>query len=256
MLALIDGDNLAFACAASAEEEDEAIAVSRTATMVEGILHDTSATGYELWLSGPNNFRYQVYPEYKAQRKDKPRPTHEKACRQYLIDSWQANLSDGCEADDMLGARQMELKPKFGEPMVKQEGLPFDQWEFGSASIICHLDKDLNQIPGWHFNWELRRKENIVREKKTYFVTPEEADRFFYYQLLIGDATDNIKGVRGIGPVKASSFLDGVPKQEWYAGIKDMFTCEEELDMNAQCVYIWRKNKDNWRNIIGETTIS
>lgn len=234
MKALIDGDNLAFACAASAEDADESIAIARTNTMVEGILQDTQATAYEVWLSGPNNFRYKVYPEYKAQRKDKPRPIHEKACRQFLIDNWQANLSDGCEADDMLGARQLESE----------------------ASIICHLDKDLNQIPGWHFNWELRRKENIVREKKTYFVTPEEADRFFYYQLLIGDATDNIKGIRGVGPVKAAAFLDGVPKQEWYERIKDMFTCEEELDMNAQCVYIWRKNKDNWRNIIGDTTIS
>ena len=136
MIALLDSDNIAFACAASANDTDERIAVARTKEMVESILFLTRATSYELWLSGSNNFRYRVYPEYKANRADSVRPIHEKACRQYLIEDWKANIAEGLEADDMLGIRQHELD---------------------GNSILCHLDKDLNQITGKHFNWELKR---------------------------------------------------------------------------------------------------
>lgn len=235
MRALVDADNIAFACAASAENDSSDIAIARANDMVEGILHDASADEYELWLSGPNNFRYKVYPEYKANRLDAYRPKYEKDVRQYLVEHWHANLSDGCEADDMLGIRQHGA---FGE----------------LNTIICHLDKDLNQIPGWHFNWELKRLGKIVRERKKYFVTPEEADYNFYYQLLVGDPTDNIKGVSGIGPKKAEAFLGSIPKQDWYSEIRNLYASEEELDMNAQCVYIWRKPNDNWRNIISDPT--
>ena len=230
MKALIDADNLAFACAASAEDSSEGIACSRAAAMVETILHDTDATEYELWLSGGTNFRYKAYPEYKANRLDAKRPTHEKAVKDFLTEHWQANWTDGIEADDMLGVRQHEL----------------------TDSILCHLDKDINQIKGLHYNWELTRLGKVIRERKIYTVTPEEADRYFFYQLLIGDNTDNIKGVVGIGPKKASEILDNIPSKEWRSYIASLFSCEEELALNATCVYIWRKQNDSWRNMFND----
>ena len=232
MRVLIDADNLAFACAASAEDTDTpAIACARASEMAEGILRDTDATEYELWLTGGSNFRYKVYPEYKANRHGAYRPKWEKAVRAFLTSSWQANTTDGIEADDMLGIRACEI---------------------GEQAIIAHLDKDSNQIPGWHFNWELNRLGKCVREKKQYFVTLEEGNRFFYYQLLTGDATDNIKGAMGIGPVKAKALLDSLDEREWYEAVLNCYSCEEELDLNAQCLYIWRKHNDNWKNILKE----
>lgn len=231
MRALIDADNIAFACAASAEEAPVEAAISRTADMLDGILQDTQADEYELWLSGPSNFRKAVYPEYKAQRIDAYRPRWEKEVKQYMVEHWQANWSDGVEADDMLGIRQCSTE----------------------NSIIAHLDKDINQIPGWHFNWELNRLGKTIREKRKYFVTLEEANYFFYYQLLVGDPTDNIKGVNGIGPKKAKALLDNLRESEWIEAIRDLYASEEELDMNAQCVYIWRKEKDNWKNLVNQS---
>jgi DNA polymerase-1 len=233
MRVLIDADNLAFACAASAEDtETPSIACARASEMAEGILRDTNATEYELWLTGGDNFRYKVYPEYKANRHGAYRPKWEKEVRAFLTSSWQANTTDGIEADDMLGIRQHELSSLL------------------SSSIIAHLDKDINQIPGWHFNWELNRLGKCVREKKQYFVTLEEGNRFFYYQLLTGDPTDNIKGAVGIGPKKAAALLDSLEEREWYNAVLDCYSCEEELDLNAQCLYIWRKHNDSWRNLI------
>lgn len=119
--------------------------------------------------------------------------------------------------------------------------------------VICAIDKDMNQIAGKHFNWAIIRLGTIVREAKIYDVSPEEGDRFFWTQCLVGDPTDNIKGVPGIGKVKAEAILrDCNGNQECYEAIKETYSSEEELDMNAQCIYIWRKPNDSWRNLIGQ----
>lgn len=232
-VAIIDGDNLAITCAASGEEfPNPGIACARADQMIEGLMIDTNAEDCAIILSGPVNFRKSVYPEYKANRIGKPRPRYEHEVKAYLEKHWQATRTDGIEADDQMGILYNSVQ----------------------NAVLVHLDKDINQIAGYHFNWEIRRHGEIVREKRLYNVTSYEANRFFWYQLIVGDNnTDNIKGVQGMGPKKADAFLDSTPAEEWYQGILDMYGSEEEMDMNAQCVYIHRKVNDNWRNIIHET---
>lgn len=236
MIALIDADQVAFACAAAAEKHPVEQACHNAEGMINNILQAVNATGHELWLSGGFNFRYSVYPEYKAGRKTAYRPKWEHETKQFLVDYFGAQRTDGIEADDMLGIRQHELC--FGE----------GTWI--NNSIICHMDKDLDQIEGEHYNWELRRLGEVIREPRRYSVTSEEADRFFYYQLIVGDSVDNIKGAVGSGKKAAKTLLDNLPPSEWYSAVRDLFSCEEELDLNAQCVYIWRKRGDSWRNLI------
>jgi 5'-3' exonuclease len=233
VIALIDADNVAIASAWSAENETEQIACARAHEMVAHLCQGAEADTCELWLSGPNNFRYNIYPEYKAHRADMRRPVHEKVVKQYLIDQLGAQRTDGIEADDMLGIRQCEID---------------------NNSIIVHLDKDMDQIPGRHYSWELKRKGVVVREAKKYYVTEDEGNRFFFYQLLVGDSTDNIKGIPRIGKVKANSILSGNSIREWYEATRDAYGADEELDMNAQCVYIWRKLGDNWKNLVNQNT--
>ena len=60
MICIIDGDTVAFACAASAEEEDLYVACGRAKDMLANILKDCENNSYEVWLSGSNNFRYSV----------------------------------------------------------------------------------------------------------------------------------------------------------------------------------------------------
>ena len=237
MICVIDGDTVAFACAASAEDTDEPwIACSRAQTMLERILQDCETTAYEVWLTGENNFRQEIYPEYKANRIGAYRPKWERAVKEYITLDWKANWSSGCEADDMCGVRLMDLKDN---------------------GILAHIDKDLNMIPGWHYNWELVRKGNTIRHADKYFVTPEEADRFFWTQLVTGDPTDNIKGIPGMGPKKTEKLLSECKtNREFYDTISPLFSCEEEMELNANCVYIWRKLNDNWKNLLNETTVS
>jgi hypothetical protein len=237
MKALIDGDNLAVACAFSAAGDTAEIACARARGMIEVILTDTGADEYEIWLSGKDNFRYAIYPEYKAKRIDVPRAEFEQDVKAHLTSEWQANMSQGCEADDMLGVRLMEL---------------------GKDAILCHLDKDMNMIPGKHYNWELRRLGKVIREAKIYDVTEQDAIRFFYYQMLVGDATDNIKGIPGTGPKKASTILEGIDyayhedndplslEARYFRTVRDLYSSDEEMEMNGKVLWIWRKMNDIW----------
>ena len=182
---------------------------------MQDILYLTDAKEYKAFLTGPGNFRKEINPGYKANRKDKPLPMWLASCREYLISAWNAEVTEGHEADDALGMHQTE------------------------DTIICSIDKDLLQIPGKHFNF--------VKQE---FLDVLEADgiRHFYKQMLIGDRSDNIFGVNGIGPVKANKIIDPLDTAEdMYEAVRDLYDTEERLLMNGQCLWIWRKENDIWQ---------
>jgi hypothetical protein len=125
---------------------------------------------YQGFISGSGNFRYRVATilPYKGNRDDSVKPFHYDSIRQLLVDAYGAQMSQNMEADDCLGLAQD-----------------------GDRTIIASVDKDLDIIPGWHWNWE--------RDKK-YYVSPEDGLVSFYKQMLTGDSTDNILGLYGVGP--------------------------------------------------------
>lgn len=223
MLAIIDGDIVTFRAAFSAEEEPEPyIACARANTMVEEILAATGATEYKVFISGEKNFRYNVYPEYKANRLDAKRPKWEKDVKAFLELDWQAEKSDGCEADDLMS---------------------IEAWKTGLPNtfncVVCTIDKDLDQVPGWHYNF-------VKKEK--YFITPDQALRNFYYQCLVGDTADGIKGVPGIGPKKASRMLDMCESErEMFEAVREAYGNDEEFEMNAKVLHIWKQLNDIWK---------
>jgi DNA polymerase-1 len=175
---------------------------------------------YKLYLTGDTNFRYSIYPEYKAQRLKVPKPEFLQDVKDYLVDEYDAEVSEGCEADDRLGVDQ--------HIYIEQ----------GIDSRIVSIDKDLDQVIGNHYN---------PRHKREYIISPNDSIRFFYYQLLVGDAADNIKGAKGIGPKNAARILDGcVTEKEHYDAVQEYFSCDEELEVNAQVLWIWRKPNDKW----------
>jgi hypothetical protein len=131
-----------------------------------------------LYLSGPNNFRYNLaksYP-YKGNREKTQRPHWSKEATEYLCNQWGAQIVDGMEADDALGISQTD------------------------TSILVSPDKDLDQIPGWHYN--------PTKEEK-YYVDDFTAEYNFWKQMLTGDTTDNIFGIPNVGAVRAAALLDG-----------------------------------------------
>lgn len=214
-IALIDSDIVAFRCAAVSENEPEDIAIVRTDKLMREILEATQADSYLAFLTGRGNFRKQINPDYKANRKDKEPPKHLQICREFLKQDWSAIVIDGYEADDALGINQT------------------------SESVICSIDKDLLQIPGKHYNFV---KQEWLE------VSELEGIRHFYKQMLIGDTSDNIKGIDKIGPVKAEKLLGSLEKEkDMFWVVSDLYSASSEPDgserfwMNADCLWIWRK---------------
>lgn len=115
MLALIDGDIVCYRCAWSTENEAEGIAKHRCDEMLDGILMDTQATEFQIWLSDSqeNNFRYKIDSNYKANRTG-PKPKHLDFLKEHIIINWGARIAHEMEADDMLGIMQTKLRKETG----------------------------------------------------------------------------------------------------------------------------------------------
>lgn len=157
-------------------------AINALKMTVEACVRDSGCDVGELYLSpeGNANFRFEIYPEYKANRKNAHKPAHYKALRNFAVKHMGAVVCDNIEADDMLNIRANELTAA------------------GKEWCVVTVDKDLNQIPGMHYDW---------RKKKLFDVTAEEARYCLYYQVLVGDSVDNIGGCPQIGPAKAAKAL-------------------------------------------------
>lgn len=175
MKVLLDGDIIVYRIGWTTEAEPEPIVRYRVDELISRIMETTGGTDLRCFLSDSteHNFRTRIYPEYKAHR-TQPKPEHYNYLREYLICDYGAKLVVGAEADDGIG-------------IASNEG-----------TIIASIDKDLDQIPGTHFNFV----RNVI-----YDVLPGEAIHNFYKQLLTGDVSDNIRGVSGIGEKKATKLL-------------------------------------------------
>jgi hypothetical protein len=165
MQALLDADIFVYRVGFTTQDVDEAVAFWRMDELIERCLYALNTIDYVPYLTSQDKscFRYQIYPEYKANRKS-PKPKHYLALRDYILEKHKGILCQGVEADDQIGI-----------DMMKQE-----------KACIVTIDKDLDQIPGLHYNF--------VRDH-SYTVSPIGGIRHFYWQCLVGDkSVDNIEG--------------------------------------------------------------
>ena len=153
------------------------------------LAEDLKANGVYVCLTDREhkNFRKDIYPDYKANRNKLVKPVLLRELEQYLMDTCSVLILPGLEADDVMGiyATDKRLLPAYDE------------------RIIVSADKDLNTVPGLHYNPN-------KSELGVYNVTQEEADRFFMMQTVMGDSTDNYPGCPNAGPKAAEKALDAV----------------------------------------------
>ena len=217
-VALIDADVIVYRVAFASEEEEETICFARAKDLIFEIVYtELNCNDYKAYLTGKGNFRHLVAKTapYKGNRKDTPKPRHYDALRAYL-QRLGAELVEGQEADDEIAI----------------EASKADYW-------IVSIDKDFDQVPGWHYNF-------VKKEK--YYVTEEEGMHNFYCQILTGDRVDNIIGIKGIGPVKAEKILkDCKTEQEYYdACVKAYDGDVDRVNENGQLLWLRRAPNQLW----------
>lgn len=210
MRALIDGDILRYEVGFAAEagwkatHDDDGTLPSfdyvrgtllqRIAQIVDG----AGASSSTIYITEGRTFRYDlaVTKPYKGQRIDN-RPWHYENLTIYMKDVLDAEVVTHIEADDAMAMAS-----------VLEED-----------TIICSRDKDLRQVPGWMYSWELGKqaafgpkKVGLVGKIQLSDTAPRkitgEGLSFFFSQMLTGDAADNIPGLPGCGPVAAFECLN------------------------------------------------
>jgi 5'-3' exonuclease len=214
--------------------------------MIEGICHNVDATDKLILLSGKANFRDDLYPAYKANRDRTQKPTHYEDIRQYLVDVHKADVIVGSEADDALGWWQYkDYIASSGDPLKAE-------------TCICTIDKDLDQVPGWHFNWRLDKGKGVM-----YWVDEADALHWFFQQWLVGDTADNIPGVPGIGNKTAEKLMKAhcpvyTKPQDYYDYVMHMWLSKTSntpafVNMVGDLLWMQRVAGETWDRHLGLT---
>ena len=167
-----------------------------------------------LFSTGRTNFRNEIAKKqvYKGTRKS-DKPFHWKYVRAYMKAHYEFIEEEGLEADDTAAMYQVErLKMK--------------------DTILCSRDKDWAIVPGFHFKWEVAGQPSVgphwVDKIGHLEVVGNKCKgdglSFFYYQMLAGDAVDNISGLYRIGPLKSYNHLkDCTTIQELHSKVEGLY---------------------------------
>jgi len=143
--------------------------------------------------SGVKTFRAQLYPEYKATRKEPPEELVVQM--DYFAKvvhglGWPVLAVPGVEADDVIATLVEQARAR--------------DWEV----VIFSADKDIMQLVGDHVSMiDALRQKTYTRDEviKKMGVPPEKIPDFL---ALVGDTSDNIPGLRGVGDKTAATLLE------------------------------------------------
>lgn len=177
---LIDADSLVyFEMGKSTFEE----AIYGLDERISSMLAACNTSYYAGFLTKGRCFRYIVDPKYKGNRKGKSKPVIFASLFEHLKQRWGFTYMPELEADDLVSYHSHNTERK---------------------TIICSPDKDvLYQCIGMHYNY---------RTTEFIHTSPEEALRFLWKQVLMGDSTDGIPGLKGVGDKTSDNWLQGRTK--------------------------------------------
>ncbi|WPK42082.1 exonuclease [Escherichia phage vB-EcoP-XT73] len=253
-VAIVDADVLRYEVGALTQEHpfldtgrvpvDYNFMIERLQYKIDTIIARSGCSKVVFYFSEGGNFRFDVakQQDYKANRPPGERPFHWQNVGDYIKGKYEYIDVFGREADDALAERQRRDK----------------------NTIICTRDKDLLITPGWHYRWACGERQ---KEVPPHYVSDLVSWQNFFYQMLIGDGTDNIPGCgerkevmwggklqlrrQGIGKKAAAKLLAGVTDKWTMYHIVRMeyykkFDTEDEEKMleNARLLFVGQTPED------------
>ncbi|MGZ6250529.1 MAG: DNA polymerase I [Candidatus Chromulinivorax sp.] len=163
-----------------------------------------------VWDSKGKNVRHEIFPEYKANRQSAPTDlfTQKDLILEFLADIKIAQLSQvGIEADDLIAC----VAKKFNEQ--------------DHPIVIVSGDKDLAQIVT---NDSIKIfdsfKDKMFDEKSLTELYGFPLHKLPFYFAILGDSSDNIPGVKGIGDKGATELVNQ------FASLDDLYANLDKVD--------------------------
>ena len=234
-IVVIDADSLIYLAGYSVKDSrNEALGIAAINDHIFRILKDTKATHYIAFYQEQSyNFRYDIYPQYKANRKGKTeewsefwKPIFKKVMKEQwgFVNATQYHI----ESDDAMQIAFTSLSK---------------QYDAEKEVVMAYIDKDLNTIQSdsadahiW-FNYKTKAWYRVRKERSIYFL---------WAQIITGDSGDNIKGIPGKGPAFAKKLLEHIqtyPRRMFFAVYREYIkkfpiTYRKEYILNRDCLQL------------------
>jgi len=180
--------------------------------------------------SKAKTFRHDMYPDYKANRDTPPEelaeqfPYFEPLVEAFNIVSLR---QDGFEADDIIGTMA-----KKGE-------------QAGMAVTIVSGDKDMMQLISPHVHMLDTMKDKRFEKTEVIDKFGVPPDKVIEVMGLMGDSSDNIPGVKGVGPKTATELI------QKYGSIEKLYKNIEKID-KAKLKEKLETDRENALNLLGK----
>lgn len=219
MYLLIDGSNLAFRANYVSNltvHGKKVSAIYGSLRMLRGLAHEYYPVEQTVicWDFKGSEARRKIYPDYKQNR----RTTDEKQA-EYEQVLWQIDKLRkvlrllavpqlrvrGVEADDLLADLSAYLASK------------------GKRVVVVSSDRDLFQLVGKDVRLSHPATGKTYTPKLLTKTLGYPYERFLYARCMEGDSSDNIPGIRGIGPKKAAFVMNE------HRNVADIIKFREEI---------------------------
>ena len=162
------------------EEDQIEEAKYRTRTKIQEIQNNVeewfNIVETYVFIGGKDNFRYKVFPEYKANRKDTVKSPLLPIIRQYMLEELNTIEAHGGEADDYV-----------------IDGISISK----GNCVVSSIDKDVLYYSPNIPLYDYRSHDDVMGEFK--YISTNQSRLAIATQIVTGDTTDGIPGAKGVG---------------------------------------------------------
>lgn len=213
MILLVDGNNLAHRVfhtnsgSLTTKAGEPSGVILGVLNSIKGLIEKFPETTKVImcWDGGRSEWRKELYPQYKAQR-DYGKADPEKAKKYEGLWSQMESLHEnlhifgvnsikvqGQEADDIIAVACNEITEQYnGEKHV----------------MVITSDKDMLQLASDNVSIYTPYKDKVISPLNFYDETGVTQEAYLGYRALVGDTSDNIMGVPGIGDKTAKNLMN------------------------------------------------
>lgn len=220
---------------------------------IQEIIDFTDADMYALFISKGKYFRHDLTSSketklstYKAKR-GKSNQKYIKVIKEYLISEYGAKYESGVEADDLVVYwNNTDLRYCYHskehvctlEESKQYSGIKIESVE----TIIVATDKDvLKNTSGKHINPNYLNKDTKQWEITWIETSKEEAWTHFWKQMILGDTTDGISGLKGKGEAYFNKHVVGKSDIHKYSTtVMELYI--EHYNSVSEAVFEFQKN--------------
>ena len=247
-LILIDGNNLMFrsyyATAYSGNMMKNSKGLPTNAlygfvSMINKIIHEEKPEYMAVAFDIGKNFRREEYSFYKEGRISMP-------------EELKIQMPIARDILDKMGIKHLELAPYEADDIVGTI-VKMTEADKDFASVIISSDKDLLQLISFETEVKLLKQTGFIRYNYEKFVEDYgfEPIKMIDLKALMGDQSDNIPGVKGIGEKTATKLL-----QE-YSSLENLYDnidnikgkTKEKLEVDKEMAFISKKIATIYRDV-------